>query len=44
MRVVVPEEMDVADADWDTPFLMHISPVGSVGEAYQALTDHPLRP
>ena len=43
-RVVVPEETDVADADWDTPFLMHISPVGSVGEGYQALTDHPLRP
>jgi predicted S18 family serine protease len=43
-RVVVPDEADVADADFGTPFLMHISPVGSVGEAYQALTDHPLRP
>jgi PDZ domain-containing secreted protein len=43
-RVVIPEEMDTADADWRTPFLMHISPVGSISQAYQALTDHPLGP
>lgn len=41
-RVVIPEEMDTTDADWDTPFLMQISPVGSISQAYQALTDHPL--
>ena len=43
-RVVVPDEMDTADGDWVTPFLVQVSPVGSVIEAYQALTDHPLRP
>jgi predicted S18 family serine protease len=43
-RVVVPDEVDVADGDWVTPFLVQVSPVGSVLEAYQALTDHPLRP
>ena len=43
-RVVIPEEMDIADADWRTPFLMQVSPVGSVSQAYQALTDHPLQP
>ncbi len=43
-RVVIPEEMDIADADWRTPFLMQVSPVGSISQAYQALTDHPLRP
>lgn len=43
-RVVVPDEIDITDADWNTPFLMQVSPVGSVNQAYQALTDHPLRP
>ena len=43
-RVVVPEEMDMTDSDWRTPFLMQISPVSSISEAYLALTDHPLRP
>ena len=43
-RVVIPEEIDMTDSDWRTPFLMQISPVGSISEAYQALTDHPLRP
>ena len=42
-RVVVPEEMDIADGDWHTPFLVQVSPVGSVSEAYFALTDHPLQ-
>lgn len=41
-RVVIPEEMDVADSDWHTPFLMQVSPVSSISQAYQALTDHPL--
>ncbi len=43
-RVLVPEEQDVGDRDWETPFLMQVSPVGSVSEAYWALTDRPLRP
>jgi len=42
-RVLIPEEPDVADGDWETPFLMHVSPVRSVDVAYFALTDHPLK-
>lgn len=41
-RVVVPDELDIADGDWRTPFLAQISPVGTINQAYQALTDHPL--
>jgi predicted S18 family serine protease len=41
-RVVVPDELDTADAEWRTPFLVQVSPVGSVTQAYQALTDRPL--
>lgn len=37
-RVLVPEEHDPADPDWRTPFLMQVSPVGSVQQAYRALT------
>lgn len=40
-RVLVPDEQDPADPDWETPFLMQVSPVGSVEKAYEALTDHP---
>jgi len=43
-RVVIPDEADTADDDWHTPFLMQVSPVGSVSQAYQALTDHSLTP
>jgi hypothetical protein len=43
-RVLVPQESDTADGDWRTPFLVQVSPVASVSEAYFALTDHPLRP
>lgn len=43
-RVLVPDEMDVADSDWLTPFLVQVSPVGSISQAYEALTDHPLLP
>jgi predicted S18 family serine protease len=43
-RVLVPEEQDMADSDWHTPFLMTVSPVSSIGQAYQALTDQPLIP
>jgi len=41
-RVLVPDEMDASEADWQTPFLMHVSPVGSIQQAYLALTDHSL--
>jgi hypothetical protein len=40
--VVVPDELDTADSDWHTPFLVQVSPVGSVMQAYMALTDQPL--
>jgi predicted S18 family serine protease len=43
-RVLIPQEFDRADPDWRTPFLMQVSPVGSVSDAYEALTDRPLRP
>ena len=43
-RVLVPQESDIADGDWTTPFLVQVSPVASVTEAYLALTDHQLRP
>ncbi len=39
-RVIVPEVQDPADPDWRTPFLMQVSPVGSVEQAYRALTGH----
>lgn len=42
-RVLIPDEQDVADSDWRTPFLMQVSPVRSVSEAYKALTGAPLR-
>ena len=38
-RVLVPQEYDVTDGDWSTPFLLHVSPVNTVNSAYQALTD-----
>lgn len=41
-RVFVPSEYDVRDGDWRTPFLMHVSPVGTVDEAYFGLTGHHL--
>jgi hypothetical protein len=43
-RVLVPDESDAADGDWITPFLVQVSPVASVSQAYLALTDCPLRP
>ena len=39
---VPPGEYDVREADWSTPFLMHVSPVGTVDEAYYGLTGHHL--
>jgi predicted S18 family serine protease len=41
-RVLIPDEADATDPDWRVPFLMHVSPVGSISDAYQALTDRPL--
>ncbi len=42
-KVLIPEEPDVADGDWETPFLMEVRPVGSINKAYLALTNRPLR-
>ena len=42
-KVLIPEEPDVADGDWKTPFLMEVRPVGSISNAYLALTNRPLR-
>lgn len=41
-RVLIPEEQDIADGEWRTPFLMQVSPVRSVAAAYRALTNRPL--
>lgn len=41
-RIFVPSEYDVRDGDWRTPFMMHVSPVGTVDEAYFGLTGHHL--
>lgn len=43
-RVLVPDKYSIADGDWETPFLMQVSPVGSVIQAYEALTGEALRP
>ncbi len=40
-RVLVPEIQDTADGDFQTPFMMQVSPVSTVGVAYQALTGRP---
>ncbi len=42
-RVFVPNVYDERDGDWQTPFLMHVSPVGTLDEAYQGLTGHSLQ-
>ena len=41
-RVFVPSIYDERDGDWQTPFLMQVSPVATVQEAYQGLTGHQL--
>lgn len=38
-RVLVPDEQDVADEDWSTPFMVQVSPVRTVRDAYSALTE-----
>ncbi len=42
-RVFVPGAYDERDGDWQTPFLMQVSPVSTVEEAYLGLTGHQLR-
>ncbi len=41
-RIFIPEEQDIGDGDWRTPFLMHVSPVKSLNKAYYGLTGQPL--
>ena len=41
-RVMIPEELPATDGDWNTPFLMQVSPVGTIHKAYFALTDRPM--
>lgn len=43
-RVLVPDEISPDDGDWQTPFLMQVSPVSSLQQAYLGLTDKPLFP
>jgi hypothetical protein len=43
-RVLVPEEISPDDGDWQTPFLMQVSPVSSLQQAYLGLTGKPLMP
>jgi hypothetical protein len=43
-RVLVPEEISITDGDWHTPFLMQVSPVSSLQQAYLCLTGFPLIP
>ncbi|HJR76456.1 MAG TPA: S16 family serine protease [Nitrospiraceae bacterium] len=43
-RVLVPDEISPDDGDWQTPFLMHVSPVSSLQQAYLGLTDSQLIP
>jgi ATP-dependent Lon protease len=40
-RVLVPEEKDPGDDDYAVPFLMQVTPVSSVRQAYTALTSSP---
>ena len=41
-RVLIPDEPHPLDGEWRMPFLMHVSHVGTLAQAYQGLTDHPL--
>ena len=41
-RVFVPSDYDERDGDWQTPFLMQVSPVSTVQEAYRGLTGNQL--
>jgi predicted S18 family serine protease len=41
-RVIIPDERFQEDPEWETPFLMHVSPVSTVWQAYRMLTGHKL--
>lgn len=41
-RVLIPDEQHPTDGEWRTPFLMHVSHVGTLEEAYQGLTGRSL--
>ncbi len=41
-RVFVPADYDIRDGDWRTPFLMHVSPVRTIEDAYRGLTGNQL--
>lgn len=41
-RVLIPEEYNIGDGDWTTPFLMHVSPVSTMEGAYFGLTGQKL--
>lgn len=43
-RVLIPDEQHPGDGEWRTPFLMHVSHVGTLEEAYQGLTGRSLFP
>lgn len=43
-RVLVPDETSPDDGDWQTPFLVQVSPVRSLQQAYLGLTGQPLFP
>lgn len=42
-HVLVPDEFDPAEPDRQTPFLMQVSPVDSVQQAYQMLTGNRMK-
>lgn len=41
-RVLIPGEYAISENDWRTPFLMHVSPVTTIEDAYLGLTGHHL--
>ena len=43
-RVLIPDEQHPGDGEWRTPFLMHVSHVGTLEKAYQGLTGRSLFP
>ena len=41
-RILIPEERATADDEWQTPFMMQVSPVNTLDKAYYGLTGHRL--
>ncbi|MDA0738871.1 MAG: hypothetical protein O2999_13770 [Nitrospirae bacterium] len=33
-RILIPGERDASDDEWETPFMMHVSPVSTADKAY----------